>query len=240
MSERSSGARGGRKRASTSGRGDKKGFVAKGNARYDRHDTFYRQAKREGFVARSIYKLEEIDAQFGLLRATSVVLDLGCAPGSWLQYVAKTIDPARGGRAVGIDLLPVHTSFPSWVKVLLGDVYTVSDEQLLPDGVVVADTSRPFDVVLSDMAPNTTGIRSVDQARSLDLAETALAIAARRLRPGGAFCVKILEGGEMKSFIDACQRTFTTVKVRRPKGTREGSKETYVVGLERVALDREG
>jgi 23S rRNA (uridine2552-2'-O)-methyltransferase len=214
-------------------RGGKKGFVAKGNARYDRHDPYYRQAKKEGFVARSIYKLEEIDEQFGLITPSSVVLDLGCAPGSWMQYVARKVMPQKGGRAVGIDLLPVHTSFPSWVKILVGDIYAVSDDELLPEGVPVDDKSRPFDVVLSDMAPNTTGVRSVDQARSLSLAEAALAIAERRLKPGGVFCVKILEGGEMKSFIEACQRAFTTVKIRRPKGTREGSKETYVVGLER-------
>lgn len=205
------------------------GFIPKGNARYDRHDTYYRQAKKEGFAARSVYKLEELDREFHLLRASDHVLDLGCAPGSWLQYVDNKL---KTGRAVGIDLLPVKTGFSGKVRILQGDAFTTSLEELT--GTPPGEPLRLFDVVLSDMAPNTTGIRSVDQARSLALCERALEVAERSLVEGGRMCVKILEGGEMKSYLEACKKVFATVKVKRPKGTRAGSTETYVVGLDRL------
>lgn len=195
------------------------GFLAKGNSRYDRHDAYYRQAKKEGFAARSIYKLEEIDDELHLLRPNDRVLDLGTAPGSWMQYVDGRL---KGGSAVGIDLLPVKVAFSSRVQVIQGDAFEEKLEDL-----------GPFDLVLSDMAPNTTGIRSVDQARSLALCERALEVAERSLRKGGKLCVKILEGGEMKQFIERCRTLFETVKVKRPKSTRVGSTETYIVGLNR-------
>lgn len=193
------------------------GFLSKGNSRYDRHDTFYRQAKKEGFAARSIYKLEELDDELHLLKGNDRVLDLGTAPGSWMQYVDKRVKSA-----VGIDLLPVKVAFSAKVQVIQGDAFVEKLEEL-----------GPFDVVLSDMAPNTTGIRSVDQARSLALCERALEVAERSLKNGGRFCVKILEGGDMKQFIEQCRKMFETVKVKRPKSTRAGSTETYIIGLNR-------
>jgi 23S rRNA (uridine2552-2'-O)-methyltransferase len=197
---------------------DSAGFISKGNARYDRHDTYYRQAKKEGFAARSIYKLEEIDDEMHLFKAHDRVLDLGTAPGSWMQYVDK-----RAKSAVGIDLLPVKVAFSAKVTILQGDAFETKLEDM-----------GPFDVVLSDMAPNTTGIRSVDQARSLALCERALEVAERSLKKGGRFCVKILEGGEIKQYVDHCKRVFETVKIKRPKSTREGSTETYIIGLNRL------
>lgn len=215
------------------GRG-KKGFVPKGSSRYDRHDAFYRKAKQEGFLARSVYKLEELDRDFALIRPGDWVLDLGAAPGSWLQYAERKVRE-RGGRLVGIDLLPVKVSFGPHVKVIQGDIYETPVEQLLPEGPAVAkrDPERPFDVVMSDMAPNTTGVRAVDQARSMALAEHALEVAGRLLRPGGRFVVKVFEGGDFKDYLARAQELFTEVKVRRPKGTRAGSIETYVVALGR-------
>jgi 23S rRNA (uridine2552-2'-O)-methyltransferase len=197
------------------------GFIAKGNSRYDRHDPFYRQAKKEGFAARSIYKLEELDHELRLLKPNDRVLDLGTAPGSWMQYVDMKL---KNGSAVGIDLLPVKVSFSARVTILLGDAF---EERLEDRG--------PFNLVLSDMAPNTTGIRAVDQARSLALCERALEVAVRSLKKGGRFCVKILEGGDTKQFIEACKTVFEDVKVKRPKSTRVGSTETYVIGLNRRA-----
>lgn len=211
-----------RKKAPAPGRG-RAGFVPKGNTRYDRHDAYYRQAKREGFVARSVYKLEEIDEQHGLLRPSDRVLDLGCAPGSWLQYVSGRLRPEKGGGAVGVDLLPVPISFPPHVRIIQGDVFTLGPEDLL------GERDARFDVVLSDMAPNTTGVRSVDQARSMALVERALELCFRVLRLGGHLCVKVLEGGDFPAFLQACRSAFAEVKVTRPKGTRSGSMETYVV-----------
>lgn len=213
------------------GRGPRRpdGFINKGNARYDRHDALYRKAKKEGYAARSVYKLEEIDHELKLLRARDRVLDLGCAPGSWLQYVDAKL---THGAAVGIDLLETRIAFSAKVRVLQGDAFETSIEEL--SGTPAGEPLRLFDVVLSDMAPNTTGIKSVDQARSLALCERALEVAERALKPGGRMCVKIFEGGEMKQFLEACKKVFATVKVKRPKGTRVGSVETYVIGLDRL------
>jgi 23S rRNA (uridine2552-2'-O)-methyltransferase len=204
-------------------------YVEKGNARYDRHDHYFRKAREEGFAARSIYKLDEIDREFRILGKGDVVVDLGCAPGSWMQYVEQKVLP--GGRAYGIDLLPARVSFGPHVRILQGDAFAVTLEDLL--GAAPGAPLPAVDVVLSDMAPNTTGIRAVDQARSIALCERALDVAARLLRPGGNFVVKVLEGGDMKSFVEACRATFTTVKIKRPKSTRPGSTETFVVGLAR-------
>ena len=210
------------------------GFIPKGNARYDRHDTYYKKAKLEGFVARSVYKLEEIDADMHLIRPSDRVLDLGCAPGSWLQYVEKKVRVQ--GSAVGIDLLAVKLAFGQHVRVMRGDAFTTSVEEL--SGVELGAPLQLFDVVLSDMAPNTTGTRSVDQARSVALCERALEVAERVLSPGGHMCVKILEGGDMPAFVASCKRVFETVKIRRPKSTRDGSIETFVIAQKkkRVAV----
>lgn len=209
------------------------GFIQKGNARYDRHDALYRKAKKEGFAARSVYKLEEIDRETKLLHARDRVLDLGCAPGSWLQYVDQKL---THGAAVGIDLLPTRVALTERVRVLQGDAFETSLEELT--GTPPGEPLRLFNVVLSDMAPNTTGIKTVDQARSLALCERALEVAERVLVRGGNMCVKIFEGGDMKQFLDSCKQVFGTVKVKRPKGTRAGSVETYVIGLDRLPVRR--
>jgi 23S rRNA (uridine2552-2'-O)-methyltransferase len=209
-------------------------YVEKGNARYDRHDHYFRKAREEGFAARSIYKLDELDREFRILRRGDVVVDLGCAPGSWMQYVERKVLP--GGRAYGIDLLPAKVSFGPHVRILQGDAFAVTLEALT--GTAHGQSLPSVDVVLSDMAPNTTGIRAVDQARSMALCERALEVAARLLRPGGNFVVKVLEGGEMKAFVDSCRTVFESVKIKRPKSTRDGSTETFVVGLARKRVAR--
>ena len=203
-------------------------FLEKKNERYDRHDHFYRKAKAEGFAARSVYKLDEIDREFRILKKGDVVVDLGCAPGSWMQYVELKVLP--NGRAYGIDLLPVKVAYGPHVRTIEGDAFSVTLEDLTDSH----DGALPkVDVVLSDMAPNTTGIRAVDQARSMALCERALEVAQRLLRPGGRFVVKVLEGGEMKPFVTACQAVFSSVKIKRPKSTRDGSTETFVIGLDK-------
>ena len=205
-------------------------FLKKGNSRYDRHDPYYRQAKKDGYVARSIYKLEEIDDALGVVHQGDSVLDLGCAPGSWLQYVVHKVGTKKGS-VVGIDLLEVKLSFGEHVKILQGDAFEANEELLRPN-ILPDDHPGPFfDVVLSDMAPNTTGIKSVDQDRSLALCEQALYLAVKMLKPNGNFCVKILEGGGVQNYVKICREAFNSVKIRRPKGTRVGSMETYVVAL---------
>src|SRR3954469_20012385 len=117
-----------------------------------RHDAFFRKAREGGYAARSVFKLEEIDRRFRILRTGERVLDLGCRPGSWLQYAVKMVGPH--GVVVGIDRAPLPQAVPG-ARALVGDVFTVTDEELLGD-------QRAFDVVLSDMAPDTTGIRATD------------------------------------------------------------------------------
>jgi len=186
-------------------------------AKYNRKDPYYHAAKKQGFVARSIFKLEEIDQDFGLIKPKSRVLDLGCSPGSWLQYVERKIGDS-GGQIVGIDLAPLALSFGHHVQFIQGDIFEVSIE-------------GEFDLVLSDMAPKTSGIKSMDQDRSMVLCERALEIAIQVLKPGGGFCVKVLEGGGLPEYLKTCREVFKDVKIRRPKGTRAGSMETYVIGF---------
>jgi 23S rRNA (uridine2552-2'-O)-methyltransferase len=207
--------------------GKNKRFVPKGNDRYDRHDHYYREAKKAGFVARSIFKLDEIDAKFHLIRKGDVVLDLGCAPGSWLQYASAHV--GETGKVVGIDLLPAKVNLPAHVRVLQGDAFHTPIEEL------VVAPGKMFDVVMSDMAPNTTGIKTVDQARSLALCEHALEVARTALRTGGSFVAKIFEGQDQKAYLAAVKQTFGEVDVYRPKSTREGSIETYVVARKKRA-----
>jgi 23S rRNA (uridine2552-2'-O)-methyltransferase len=211
----------------------KDGFVSKGNERYDRHDHFYRRAKDEGYAARSIYKLETIDAEHRLLRSGMTVVDLGCAPGSWLQYAERKV--GFRGKVIGIDLLPVRVSFGTHVRIVQGDAFT-TDIAVLLDQPPQSEGAPLVDVVLSDMAPNTTGIRTVDQARSLNLCEHALEVARRWLRPGGSMCVKIFEGGEMKNYLAQAKLTFEEVHIKRPSAVRAGSMETYVIALKRRSL----
>lgn len=168
-------------------------------------------------MARSIFKLEEIDKDFSLIKPKAHVLDLGCSPGSWLQYVERKIADT-GGTIMGVDLAPLALSFGHHVQFIQGDIFEVSIE-------------GEFDLVLSDMAPKTSGIKSMDQDRSMVLCERALEIAIQVLKPGGRFCVKVLEGGGMPDYLKACRQVFKEVKIRRPKGTREGSMETYVMGF---------
>lgn len=186
-------------------------------AKYNRKDPYYHAAKKQGFVARSIFKLEEIDKDFSLIKPKMRVLDLGCSPGSWLQYVEHKIG-ALGGQIVGIDLTPLALNFGPHVQFIQGDIFDVQIE-------------GQFDLVLSDMAPKTSGIKSLDQDRSLVLCERALEIASRVLKPGGHFCVKILEGGGLPEYVKSCREIFKEVKIRRPKSTRAGSMETYIIGL---------
>jgi 23S rRNA (uridine2552-2'-O)-methyltransferase len=208
-------------------------YVKKGNQRYDRHDHYFKKARSEGYLARSVYKLEELDKDFKLIRPGDMVLDLGSAPGSWLQYAERRVS-AKGGKLVGIDLLPVRMSFGPHVHIIEGDVFEATVEELMPPGVELeegAEVPRPFDVVMSDMMANTTGVKAVDQARSMALAERALDLCERVLRPGGRFCVKVFEGPDFHDYIKALRATFEQVKIRRPKGVRVGSIETYVVAL---------
>lgn len=185
-----------------------------------RHDRFHQQAKREGFLARAVYKLEEIDQKHKIFDGGHRVLDLGCAPGSWLQYAEKKI----GERAimVGLDREGVPGA-PPRARVVVGDVHTIDVKELLGE-------LPSFDIVLSDMAPDTSGIRSMDQARSEALFERALDIATRVLAPGGHFVGKLFQGADFKKLNEAVRAKFTTAKSMKPASSRQISIEQYVIG----------
>jgi len=187
---------------------------------HHRHDRYFKQARAQGFAARSVFKLEEIDHKLRLLRAGDRVLDLGCRPGSWLQYAVATVG-ARGA-VVGIDRDPLPAPIAG-ARVLVGDIYKVTDDELRGD-------LAAFDVVLSDMAPDTTGVRATDQARSAALFEEALARAERLLAPGGAFVGKIFQGPDLQAIRQRMTGRFGEVRLVKPDSSRAQSIEIYLAG----------
>ena len=185
-----------------------------------RRDHFHQKAKAAGFRARAVFKLEELDQQFHLLHPGDRVLDLGCAPGSWLQYARTRI--GEHGAMVGLDREMLPRAIQG-ARLLAGDVYAIDVKELL--GELPA-----FDVVMSDMAPDTSGVRSMDQARSEALFERALEIAQLTLAPGGNFVGKVFQGPDFKKLIDQCRGAFATAKAAKPSSSRQISIEQYIVG----------
>jgi 23S rRNA (uridine2552-2'-O)-methyltransferase len=185
-------------------------------------DHYSRKARKDRFAARSVYKLQEIQTKYRILSPGARVLDLGCAPGSWLQFAARVVGP--DGRLVGIDLSPVTIRLPENVSVITGDVADL-------EGHLAGLGQTRFDVVLSDMAPATTGNRHADEARSVGLCEAALAIAEKTLVSGGNFVCKIFQGSDFKTFTDAVRRRFDRQTATRPQSTRKASREVFVIGL---------
>ncbi|MEW6671252.1 MAG: RlmE family RNA methyltransferase [Thermodesulfobacteriota bacterium] len=185
-------------------------------------DHYARRAKKENFPARSVYKLEEIQQKYHLIKAGDAVLDLGCAPGSWLLYAAR--QTGDRGRVVGIDLSPIKQRLPENVRVLTGDVFELNQE-------LRAAIGTGFQVVLSDMAPATTGNRIVDTARSFNLCQAALAIARDLLLPGGAFVCKIFQGEDFKLFADEVKTLFSRSKIFKPQSSRKASREIFIIGM---------
>lgn len=191
---------------------------------YRPKDHFFQRAKQEGFRARSAFKLEELARRFHLLRPGARVLDLGAAPGGFLQVAAEAVGPA--GLVVGVDLVPLKPFPQAWVRAAVLDVLA-DDADVALDAVAPG----PFDVVLSDMAPKTTGVRPTDEARSLRLAGRALEIAQARGRTGSSFVTKLFMGGDFEPFRAEVRAAYEEVKVVRPEATRSASVEVYLVGL---------
>ena len=186
-----------------------------------RQDRFGKQARLDGYPARSVYKLEEIDRRTQLLRKGQRVLDLGAAPGSWTLYAAEKVGPT--GKVVAIDLQPIEIDVPDYVTLIAGDARE-------------AELEGPFDVVLSDMAPKTSGQRAADQYRSYELVMVALEAARKHLKPGGALVAKIFQGAEFDDARTAFRETFEKVRVIRPKAVRDESYEVFLLGLGRRPL----
>lgn len=191
----------------------------------DRWDDHYaRRARDERWLARSVYKLQEIDRKFKLIRKGDHLLDLGCYPGSWSQYGVQKVGPE--GRVVGVDLTPPDKFSADNFRFIQADVLDLDPEWLMTE-------VGPMDVVVSDLAPRTTGIRSTDAVRSVVLADRALEIGLALLKPGGRFAAKLFEGEEFSAYAARVGRHFRGLKRFRPEAVRKGSREIYVIGLER-------
>ncbi len=183
------------------------------------------RARAEGYPARSVFKLQEIDDKSHLIRPGNRVVDLGAAPGSWSLYAAKKVGPT--GHVLALDLQEIKQAFPTNVKVVQGDAFSEHDGLHTEYG--------PYDVVLSDMAPNTTGDKYGDGLRSGELVRAALDVALRFGKPGCHFVAKIFMGAEFEACRAEIQAHFETTKVARPKSVRDNSVEVFLVGLRKRA-----
>lgn len=192
---------------------------------YNPKDFYFKKAKEQNFAARSIFKLEEIDQRFRILRPQMKVLDLGCAPGSWAQYASQKIGPK--GRCIGIDLQRVKIALPN-CRFIQGDAF----EQPLLDSILSEEGIDQFDIIMSDMAPKTTGVRLQDQARSYQLCVRAHDVAQRNLKPGGTLIVKFFQSDWFEDFVKELRPHFKKIELLRPKSTRKNSFEIFILGLD--------
>ncbi len=185
-------------------------------------DAYRRQARAEGFVSRAVYKLKAIDQKYRLFRRGQRVLDLGCTPGSWMQYIGARVGP--GGLVLGVDLEAPRVSLVHPLYFLPGNVLSL-------DFGAIRTKSPYFDVVVSDLAPKTSGVKGVDQQRSLELAQRAWETAQEFLAPGGHFLVKIFEGPDTGELATQLKQAFRQCHRIKPAGSRPASKEFYLLGL---------
>lgn len=194
---------------------------------YNPKDFYFKKAKEKNFAARSVFKLEELDERFRLFKHGYKVLDLGCAPGSWTQYATQKI--GRNGFCIGIDLQKVNLGIIN-AHFVQGDAF---DEPTVAK-VAAEHNIELFDIVMSDMAPKTTGIRIQDQQRSYDLCLRALDVAKVRLRKGGHFVVKFFQSEFFDEYLATIKPLFTKIEILRPKSTRKSSYEIFIVGLKKL------
>ncbi|MDR2076163.1 MAG: RlmE family RNA methyltransferase [Desulfovibrio sp.] len=185
-------------------------------------DYYFLKARQERYPARSVYKLKEIDKRFRLFRPGMRVLDLGAAPGSWSLEASERVGPE--GRVIGLDIQPTATPFPPNVRFFREDIFART--QALAD---LLQAEGAFDLVLSDLAPGTTGHRGTDQARSAALCGEALALAVSCLIKGGSFVVKVFMGPEVKPYTERLRALFTRVRSFKPASSRSESMETFVI-----------
>ncbi len=195
------------------------------------NDTYVKLAQKEGYRARAAYKLKEIDETLGLIRAGQVVVDLGSAPGAWSQYLRRRMAPAGAatgqlnGTLIALDILPMEPI--EGVTFLQGDFREEDVLARLQEAV----QGRPVDVVVSDMAPNLSGVESVDAVRIAHLIELAVDFAQHHLKPDGALVVKLFHGSGYAQLVQLFKESFRTVKSLKPKASRDKSSETFLVGM---------
>lgn len=189
-------------------------------------DEFVKRAQAEGWRSRAVFKLEEIDAKDRLVRPGMIIVDLGAAPGGWCQYVAKKLHGK--GRIIALDILDMEPI--EHVEFLQGDFTEDEPLQRLLETIGEASGGgQGVDLVMSDMAPNMSGMDGIDQPKGIYLAELALDLAEKVLKPGGNFLVKVFQGEGTDAFMAALKQRFTRVTVRKPKASRARSREVYLL-----------
>jgi 23S rRNA (uridine2552-2'-O)-methyltransferase len=198
----------------------RKASSARWKARQAR-DPYVKRARAEGFRSRAVFKLSELQGRDRLLRPGSVVVDLGAAPGAWSQFAAGVVGDQ--GRVIAVDLLPMAPV--AGVEIFRGDF----SEDSVMNAVLATLHGSPVDLVLSDMAPNMSGTRVVDQPRAMHLAELAAEFAIQVLRPGGNMVIKLFQGEGFQEFVEASRARFASVRMRKPSASRSGNRETYLV-----------
>ncbi len=184
-----------------------------------RKDHYFKKAKQEGYRARSAYKLFDINKKYNLIKRSDRILDLGCSPGSWLQ-VAKKLTGEKG-LVLGIDILSIKEIKD--IKFIQSDIF---DKDLITK---IKQISNEFDIVLSDMAPKTSGIKKIDHAKSIDLNKRALEIAEEILKSNGKFLCKLFQGEDFPDFLIKLRNKFEFVKSSKPDSSRKESKEIYII-----------
>ncbi|MGC8928277.1 MAG: RlmE family RNA methyltransferase [Myxococcota bacterium] len=190
---------------------------------YNRKDYFYKKAKAEGYRSRAAYKLIELNRRYTLIRKGDFVADLGCAPGGFLQVAAEIV--GEEGIVVGVDLSPVLPLGRN-IFIITGDF----TEKSVQDKMLSLAKGRQFGVLLSDMAPKTSGIQFRDTYLSFQLAEAAFNSTAKLLRKGGNILIKVFESEDVKGMVSRMKEIFGMVHLNRPDSTRKGSKEIYIIG----------
>lgn len=199
---------------------------------YQRADYWTQKAQAEGYPARSVYKLAEIDQHFALTRGVHTVLDLGAAPGSWSAWLLRRL--AGRGKVVAVDLNPLDESVAGGALVFIqGDMTEGAVQKQLAE-------CAPFDLVLSDAAPLTSGNHLVDTSRSRELFGAALGCAQQFLRAGGHFCAKVFQGSSQQQLLAAVKAMFDEARAFKPKACRPSSREIYLIGLGKLKQDMAG
>lgn len=199
------------------------------NSRRDTADSYTQRAHKEGYPARSVYKLEEIQKNFSIIRQNDTVLDVGAAPGSWTLYTHRELLKGKG-TIISVDLNPLSLNpVPPTVTSYVGDAFSPAIRQKLV-------SHGPFDAIISDAAPMTTGNRSVDTSRSEWLAENVVRLAAEHLKPHGNLVIKIYQGGGEAEILKQMRTLFAKAKPFKPKACRSDSFELFLIGLDRFPL----
>lgn len=189
-------------------------------------DFYFKRAKKENYPARSVYKLEEAQKKYRFLKKGDGVLDLGCQPGSWSIYAAKTVGP--GGLILGVDLQEGKRIALAKAAEIIWFAADIMAADIIG---AIQKTRKNFRVILSDIAPRTTGNKWVDQQQSLNLARRVLELSGVLLESGGNLYVKVFEGEDFKEFVDLVRKSFKTVKIIKPKSSRSESREVFVLGM---------